>query len=607
MPQTADLQQMAQKLRRDCLISTAEAGSGHPTTCMSCAEIMSVLYFDEMRFDPKNPKARNVDEFILSKGHGAPILWAVLKEAGAISEDLNTLRRIDSPLEGHPTPNSPWVRIATGSLGQGLSAAVGISMAKRIDNLPSRVYCLLGDSESAEGSVWEAAQLAAYDKLDNLVAIVDVNRLGQSGPTMQQHNIDNYLAKWVSFGWAAQAVDGHNVEEIKAAFEKARSTKGKPSAIIARTFKGRGVSFLEDKEGWHGKPLKKGEELNKALAEIGNPAPSITVPTRTVAGTPPKPASFSLGAPELAPSYAPGAEAATREAYGVALVKLGKVNPDVVALDAEVKNSTFADKFKAAFPGRFVDCYIAEQNMAGVALGLASEGKIPFASTFACFLTRAFDQVRMAAISKPNHLVFVGTHVGVSIGEDGASQMGLEDLAMFRSVLGSSVFYPSDAVAAERLTALAAATHGIVYLRMSRPKTKILYTAQDQFVAGGSKTLRSSPKDAATVVAAGITVYEALKAYDALQKEGVSIRIVDAYSVKPLDEATLRKAASETRRLITVEDHQQAGGLGEAVASLGLAPKMLCVREVPRSGKPEELIEWAGISAKAIAEAVKAR
>jgi transketolase len=605
MPDTAALKQMAQKLRRHSLTSTAEAGSGHPTTCMSAAEIMSVLYFHEMRFDPKNPKARNVDEFVLSKGHAAPILWAALKEAGAISEDLNTLRRMDSPLEGHPTPNSPWVRIATGSLGQGLSASVGIAFAKRLDKIPARVYCVLGDSESAEGSVWEAAELGSFYKLDNLVAILDTNRLGQSGPTMLQHNLDGYLAKWIAFGWNAISVDGHNVDDLKAALDKARATKGKPTAIVAKTFKGRGVSFLEDKENWHGKPLKKGDELNKALAEIGDPRITIPVPSRTLDGAPSTNGAFSLEAPELAPNYAPGAEAAPREAYGVALVKLGKINPNVVALDAEVKNSTFADKFKAAYPDRFVDCYIAEQNMAGVALGLASEGKIPFASTFACFLTRAFDQIRMAGISKPKHLIFAGTHVGVSIGEDGASQMGLEDLAMFRSVIGSTVFYPSDPVSAERLTAIAAATPGIVYLRLGRPKGKVLYGAQDKFNVGGSKTPKSSPKDVATVVAAGVTLYEALKAYDLLQKDGISIRVIDAYSVKPLDEATIRKAAAETKKLITVEDHQQAGGLGEAVAALGLAPKMLCVREVPRSGKPEELLEWAGISAKSIVAAVK--
>ena len=606
MAETAALQQMAQKLRRHSLVSTSEAGSGHPTTCMSSADIMSVLFFDELRFDPKNPKARNVDEFVMSKGHAAPILWAALKEAGAIKEDLNTLRRIDSPLEGHPTPNSPWVRIATGSLGQGLSAAVGIAIAKRLDKLGSRVYCLLGDGECAEGSVWEAAFLAGHMKLDNLVAIVDVNRLGQSGPTMLQHDIESYLRKFAAFEWNAIGIDGHDIDEIRAALAKARATQGKPTAIVAKTHKGKGVSFLEAKDNWHGKPVKKGDDLDKALAEVGDPKVSLPVKGTSAGG--PAAAngqSFRLDDPALAPQYAEGSEAATREAYGTALVKLGKVCPAVVVLDAEVKNSTFAEKFKAAFPDRFVDCYIAEQNMAGVALGMASEGKIPFASTFACFLSRAFDQIRMAGISKPEHLVFAGSHVGVSIGEDGASQMGLEDIAMFRAVAGSTVLYPSDGVSAERLTCLAAATKGIVYVRTSRPKTKTLYTAKDEFKVGGSKVLRQSDKDVATVIGAGITVHEALKAYDILKKDGLAIRVIDLYSVKPLDEATLKAAAAATKRLITVEDHYQAGGIGEAVAALGLAPKMLCVREVPRSGKPEELVEWAGISAAAIVKAVK--
>jgi transketolase len=607
MPDTATLQQLAQKLRRDSLVSTAEAASGHPTTCMSCADIMSVLFFHEMRFDPKNPKARNVDEFVMSKGHAAPILWAALKEAGAIREDLLSLRKIDSPLEGHPTPNSPWVKVATGSLGQGLSAAVGIALAKRMDGLASRVYCLLGDGETAEGSVWEAAQMASFNKLDSLCAIVDVNRLGQSGPTMLQHNIDSYLAKFAAFDWHAIGIDGHNIDEIKAALDKARATKGRPTAIIAKTQKGRGVSFLEAKDSWHGKPVKKGDELQKALAEVGDPKVAATVSARTVDGPARSRGAFAIDDPKLAPTYAPGSEIATREAYGNALVKLGQVSPDVVVLDAEVKNSTFAEKFKNAFPDRFVECFIAEQNMAGVALGLAVEGKIPFASTFACFLTRAFDQIRMAGISRPPHLVFAGSHVGVSIGEDGASQMGLEDISMFRSVFGSTVLYPCDGVSAERLTALAAQTPGLVYVRTSRPKTKTLYSAGDAFTVGGSKTLRASAKDAATVVAAGVTVYEALKAHDALAKEGIAIRVIDAYSVKPLDAATLRRAATETKRVITVEDHSVAGGLGEAVAALGLAPTILAVRDVARSGKPEELLAWAKIDAAAIAAAVKSR
>jgi transketolase len=605
MPDNATLAALAQKLRRHSMVSTSEAGSGHPTTCMSCAEVMSVLFFHEMRFNPQDPRARNADTFVMSKGHAAPILWAALKEAGGIREDLLTLRRFDSPLEGHPTPLSPWVKVATGSLGQGLSAATGMALAKRLDGIPARVYCLMGDGEIAEGSVWEAAQMASFNKLDNLCAIVDANRLGQSGPTMIQHNVDSYLAKFIAFDWNAIAVDGHNVAEVVAAFDKARATKGRPTVIIARTKKGKGVSFLEDKEGWHGKALKKGDELNKALAEIPDPGVSLAVPARPVGPAPRPPAAFSLSDPALAPAYGPGQEVATREAYGTALAKLGQVCPDVVVLDAEVKNSTFAEKFKAPFPDRFVECYIAEQNMAGVGLGLSGEGKIPFMSTFAAFFSRAYDQIRMAGYSRPRRLVFCGSHVGVSIGEDGPSQMGLEDLAMFRAVFNTTVFYPSDAVSAERLTALAAQTDGIVYLRTSRPKTKTLYPNTEMFAAGGSKTLRSSPKDAATVVAAGVTLHEALKAHEILAKEGIPIRVIDLYSVKPLDEAALRKAAAETKRLITVEDHSPAGGIGEAVAALGLAPVMLAVRKIPRSGKPEELLRYAEIDAPAIVAAVK--
>lgn len=605
MSDTAQLAQMARKLRRHSLVSTTEAGSGHPTTCMSMADLMAVLFFEEMRFDPRDPKTRLADAFVLSKGHAAPILWAALKEAGAIQEDLRTLRRLDSPLEGHPTPLSPWVKVATGSLGQGLSAAVGMALARRMDGIPSRVYCLLGDGEMAEGSVWEAAQMAAYQKLDSLCAIVDVNALGQSGPTMLQHNLDSYAAKFAAFDWHAIAIDGHDIDQIRRAFEKARATRGRPTAILARTFKGRGVSFLEGKENWHGKPLKKGEELQKALAEVGDPQIVLPVTPRTAPGKAPVPKEWSLDDPALAPSYAPGQEVATREAYGAALVKLGRVCPEVVVLDADVKNSTFSEKFKAAFPDRFVDCFIAEQNMAGAALGLAAEDKIPFASTFACFMTRAFDQIRMAGYSRPRHLVFAGTHVGVSIGEDGPSQMGLEDLAMFRSVFGSTVLYPADAVATERLTALAARTEGIVYLRLSRPKTPVLYPNAEKFPVGGSKVLRRSSKDTVTLVAGGITLFEALKAHELLAKEGIAVRVIDAYSVKPLDAETLRQAASETGRLITVEDHGEAGGLGEAVAALGLAPRILAVRRMPRSGKPEELLRYCGIDAAAIVEAVK--
>ena len=600
----ATLARMAQKLRRHSLESTAEAGSGHPTTCMSAAEIVAVLFFDEMRFDPADPSGRDQDVFVLSKGHAAPILWAALKEAGAIEEDLLSLRRYDSPLEGHPTPRSPWVRVATGSLGQGLSAAAGMAWARKKDGSQGRVYALLGDGEAAEGAVWEAAQFASFNRLDNLCAVLDVNRLGQSGPTMYEHDTGVYEARLRAFGWDAVVVDGHDVAALRAAFAGGRNGGKRPLGIVARTFKGKGVSFLEDKEGWHGKPVKKGEELQKALAELGDTGVAIRVEARRYPAAP----AASPGRPTLVPAYTLGQEVATREAYGTALAKLAKASPAVVAIDGDTKNSTFSERIKEVAADRYVEGYIAEQNMVGAALGLATEGRIPFASTFACFLSRAYDFIRMAAYSRPPHLVLVGSHAGVSIGEDGPSQMALEDLAMMRAVTGSTVLYPSDAVSAERLVEAAAHTPGVVYIRTSRPKTKVIYGNGEYFPVGQSKTLRSSGDDAATVVAAGVTVPEALAAHDALAKEGIAVRVIDLYSVKPVDDETLRKAAAETGRIVTVEDHSVHGGIGDAVAAVvsGLAPvEMLGVRETPRSGKPAELMRAHGIDAESIAAAVR--
>jgi transketolase len=596
---------MAQKLRRHSLESTAEAASGHPTTCMSAAELMSILFFDEMRWDPKDPSGRDADVFVLSKGHAAPILWAALKESGAISDDLLTLRRIDSPLEGHPTRHSPWVRVATGSLGQGLAAAAGMAWTRKLDGTPARIYTLMGDGEMAEGSVWEALQFASYYKLDNLVAIVDVNRLGQSGATMYEHDIDVYVQRLRAFGFETVSVDGHNVAEIKAAFAKGRATTGRPFAIVAKTFKGKGVSFLEDKDGWHGKPVKKGEELQRAVAELGDTDVTINVEARKYPVS--KPAAPAT--PTVAPSYQLGQEVATREAYGTALAQLAKTTPQVVAIDADTKNSTFTERFKFAAPERYAEAFIAEQNMVGAALGMATEGKIAFAASFACFLSRAYDFIRMAAYSQPEHLILCGSHAGVSIGEDGPSQMALEDLAMMRGVLTTTVLYPSDAVSAERLVEQAARTKGIVYIRTTRAKTKVLYGNDEAFPVGGSKTLRQSPKDVVTLVAAGITVPEALAAHELLAKEGIAVRVIDLYSVKPVDEAALLKAAAETKGIVTVEDHSVHGGIGEAVASV-VAGKarvsILGIREIPRSGKPTELVEKYGISARSIVPAVKA-
>ncbi len=600
----ASLQEMARKLRRHSLVSTAEAGSGHPTTCLSCAEIMSVLFFDEMRWDPQDPSGRDADVLVLSKGHAAPILWAALKEAGAIDDDLLSLRQDGSPLEGHPTPNSPWVRVATGSLGQGLSAAAGMALGRKLDRTPARVYALLGDGEAAEGSVWEAAQFASYFKLDNLCALVDVNRLGQSGPTMYQHDLGVYEARFRAFGFEVAVVDGHDVAALRAAFERARACSGKPFAVVARTLKGKGVSFIEDKDGWHGKPLKKGEELERALAELGPAEIELRVTARRYPAADPPTAIAS----SVRPAYKLGQEVATREAYGTALAALGRLDTRVVALDGDTKNSTFSEKLKAGAPERFVEAFIAEQNMVGVALGLASEGKIPFASTFACFLTRAYDFIRMAAYSQPPHLVLVGSHAGVSIGEDGPSQMALEDLAMMRAILGSTVLYPSDAVSAERLTEEAARTGGIVYIRTSRPKTPVIYAHDERFPVGGSKTPRRSERDVVTVVSAGVTLFEALRAADRLAGEGLAVRVIDLYSVKPLDEATLRRAAAETRAIVTVEDHSVCGGLGEAVAGVLAGTtrvEILGVRECPRSATPTELLRRHGLDADAIVAAVR--
>jgi transketolase len=604
MPTDAELFRMAQKLRRHSLVSTAEAGSGHPTTCMSCAELMSVLFFEEMRFDPADPSGSDADVFVLSKGHAAPILWAVLKEAGAIDDDLLTLRRFDSRLEGHPTPLVPWVRVATGSLGQGLCAAAGMAWARKLDRAPGRVFALLGDGEAAEGAVWEAAQFASFYDLDNLCALVDVNRLGQSGPTMYEHDLEPYLARLRGFGWEAEAVDGHDVAAVRGALGRARASRGRPFGVVARTFKGRGVSFLEDKEGWHGKPVKKGEELDRALGELGDTGISLRVAARRYGATP----GPARGEVALTPGYALGQEVATREAYGTALAKLVKVAPQVVAIDGDTKNSTFSERLKEAAPDHFAEGYIAEQNMVGAALGMSTEGKIPFASTFACFLTRAYDFIRMAAYSRPSHLVICGSHAGVSIGEDGPSQMALEDLAMMRAVTGATVLYPCDGVSGERLVEAAARTPGIVYIRTTRPKTPVIYANDETFPVGGSKVLRRSEHDAATVVAAGITVFEALRAHQELAARGISLRVVDLYSVTPVDEATLRAAAAETRGLVTVEDHSVHGGIGEAVASAvaGRAPvTVLGVRTLPRSGKPAELMHAHGIDAAAVVAAVE--
>ena len=607
------LERVATRLRIASVRATSAAGSGHPSSCCSAADLVAALFFGYMRFDPRDPQHDDNDRFVLSKGHAAPLLYAAWAEAGFVPpDDLLRLRQIDCDLEGHPTPRLPFVDVPTGSLGQGICAAVGIALNARRIGSAYRTYVLIGDGESAEGSVWEAAQVADRYRLDNLCAITDVNGFGQSRATQWGHDMAAYRDRWRAFGWHAVVVDGHDVGAILAALDEAAGTSGRPAMILARTVKGHGVSLIEGKDGWHGKPIQPGASLDAALDELngrlvpGTGTPAIPAPpTRSAAARAP------AGPPRLPapPAYEPGSQVATRNAYGDALAALGAADPRVVALDADVGNSTFSQTFENAHPDRFVETYIAEQAMVGAAMGLASRGAIPFPSTFAAFLTRAADFVRMAGIGAMN-VKLAGSHAGISIGEDGPSQMALEDLAMMRAVPGCAVLYPCDAVSAARLVEAAAGHDGMVYIRTSRPKTPVIYAADDEFAIGGSKVVRESPADVATVVAAGVTLFEALRAHDMLAAEGIPLRVIDAYSVQPVDRSTLVAAARRTGgRLITVEDHYAAGGLGdavsEAVAAAGIVVERLAVRGIPRSGRPDELLERFGISASCIAAAVR--
>jgi len=607
----AALKNLATQLRIDSVRSTSEAGSGHPTTCLSAAEIVSTLFYAEMHYDPKNPRNPDNDRFVLSKGHAAPILYAAWAEAGLFPrEELLKLRRIDSDLEGHPTPRLSFVDVATGSLGQGICAAIGTALNARRIGSEYRTYVLLGDGEMAEGSVWEAANVAVYHKLDNLCAVIDVNALGQSQHTQFGHHMDEIAARWKAFEWHTLVVDGHDVQALLNAYDEARATKGRPTMILARTLKGKGLSAIEGKDGWHGKALKKGEETDKAVAELEKQMVggglTAEIPGPRSKSRPDGTADYSK---IPAPAYKKGDQVATREAWGVALAAVGGADPRVVALDADVKNSTFSDKFEKVAAGRFFENFIAEQVMVGASMGLAARGAVPFPSTFACFLTRATDFIRMGAISFAN-VKFTGSHAGVSIGEDGPSQMALEDLSMMRSIHGCAVLYPCDAVSTERLVVEMAKHKGMAYMRTSRPKTPVIYGPDEQFPIGGSKVVRQGPSDKAAVIGAGVTLFEALKAYDTLKAQGIDIRVIDAYSLEPIDAKTMTEAGRATGgRLITVEDHYAAGGIGDAVAGAvapaGFTVRRLAVGEIPRSGQPDELLDRYGISAKHIVEAVK--
>lgn len=605
----AQLENKAAQLRIESIQATSAAGSGHPTSCASAADIVAALFFAVMRYDPRHPQYPGNDRFILSKGHAAPLLYAAWAEAGFIrKEELLKLRAWESDLEGHPTPRLPFVDVATGSLGQGLSAGLGMAWnAKYLDHTQVRTYVLLGDGETAEGSVWEAIQLAPQLRLDNLCAIVDINRLGQSGPTMLQHDTAAYAARWSAFGWHVIAVDGHNLAELLTACEEAKQTKGRPTVILARTIKGKGIPSTENLLGKHGKSLNS-EDGQRAIQALRShmtpdiPEPAIQRP-ETVQTEPASIRSMP------APTYRQGDKIATRTAFGEALANLGKVNPLVVGLDGDVKDSSKMETFAKEFPDRFLECFIAEQNMVGAAVGLAASGKIPFAATFACFLTRAHDFIRMAAIGKAN-IKLVGSHAGVSIGQDGPSQMGLEDIAMMATQPDTVVLYPADAVSTHACMAAAADHRGMVYIRTTRGETPVLYQNEEQFRIGGCKVLRSSDSDQLTIVAAGITLFEALKAYEQLMGEGIAARVIDLYSVKPIDDAALMESARATRgRLFTVEDHYIHGGLGDAVlGALGherVRVHKLAVRDIPHSGKSGELLDHYGISARTIIEAVK--
>lgn len=610
------LEYKAYKMRIDSLLMTTAAGSGHPTSALSAADIVSALFFHGMCFDPQNPENPNNDRFILSKGHAAPIFYAACKELGIITQEQElTYRKFDSVLEGHPTLRFKWTEAATGSLGMGLSIGAGMALSAKMDKRRFYTYVLLGDSEVAEGSIWEAAEIAAFYKLDNIIGILDCNRLGQSTQTMHAHHAQRYAAKFEAFGWKTFIIDGHDMMQIIAALDKARDVRDHPIMIIAKTIKGYGIANVEDKEGFHGKAFSKEEihDIISAMDERFAKAARFDPKSFKWERCLPKEHGPLKQCPfiELKKTHYPiGELIATRKAYGQALADTGSACETVVSLDAEVKNSTYADIFEAQYPERFIQCFIAEQNMVNMGVGLQRRGKIPFISTFGAFFTRAHDQIRMAAIGNAA-LRLCGSHAGISIGEDGPSQMALEDIALMQTLPNSIVLYPCDAVSTHAMVQLMANyTQGISYLRTTRMATPILYETHESFSIGGCKVLRKSTQDKVCVIGAGITLHEALKAYDALAAQGISIAVIDLYSIKPLDVKTIYDVARAAgNKIVTVEDHYLQGGLGQAVTyalrNMDITIECLAVTQLPRSGKPEELLAWAHIDAAAIQNTVK--
>jgi len=606
------LKDAATHLRIHSIESTTTAGNGHPTSCSSMAETIACLYFNVMGYDNDKPKDASNDRFILSKGHAAPILYAAHAMAGQFPvEDLQKLRKIDSDLEGHPTPRLNFIDVATGSLGQGLSVACGMAyVGKFLDKASYRTYCLMGDGESMEGNVWEAINFAGFYKLDNLCAIIDVNRLGQSDPAPLQHDMEQYKARMESFGFHAIVVDGHDVEELLKAFAEAAATKGKPTMILAKTYKGRDFPEMEDKMNWHGKALgaKSAEVLEHLKTKLISPTFEAVVKAPVVDAPEVDITNIKLSEP---PNYKKGDKLATRQAYGTALVKVGKNNDRVCGLDGDMKNSTFSQELRKIFPERHVECFICEQNLAGVGIGMACRDRtVVFMSTFACFFSRAFDNFRMGIISQTNINV-AGSHCGVSIGEDGPSQMGLEDIAMFRTLPGATVFYPSDAVTTERAVELAANTKGLCYIRLSRPATEVIYDNDEEFAIGKAKIITKSDNDCVLIIAAGITLSQAVPAVEQLAAKGINARLMDPFTIKPIDaEGIIANAKECGGRILVVEDHYPEGGIGDAVSEVvcdkrDFIVKKQCVREVPRSGPPMVLLEKFGIGTNCIIKAVE--
>lgn len=615
-----ELKHYALNLRIDSIRATTASKSGHPTSCLSSADIVSTIFFNFLKYDIKNPKNPNNDRFILSKGHAAPLLYATWKQLGIINdEELMKLRSFSSPLEGHPTARFEYNEAATGSLGQGLSMGLGMALAAKIDHLDYKTYVLMGDGEIAEGSIWEACELASYYKVDNLIGIVDCNRLGQTGATMLEHKNQDYVKRFQAFGWNSFEVDGHDIAQIIDGINLAQKTKNQPTMIVAKTIKGYGLDEIADTIGWHGKPLKQEESNNaiSALKQRFKDASEYKIKTNYI---PEKPAhnnikqnifiETDLKESKYKRFFEKNEKLSTRKAYGYALDDMGKNNQNIVTLDGDVGNSTFSEFFAKSFPNRFIQCFIAEQNMIGIASGLQARNKIPFASTFAAFLTRAFDQIRMTEIGK-GALRICGSHCGVSIGQDGPSQMGLEDIAMFNSIPSSIILYPSDAISTYKLmNQCGKYNDGISYLRTTRADTQVIYDIDEKFEIGKCKVLKQSKNDICCIIAAGITLHEALKAYDLLKNEGLSVSVIDLYSIKPMDIETIIKVAKASgNNIISVEDHYLNGGFGQILASKiinsGIKQKMLGVTKLSRSGSPEELMHDAQIDAISIVKAVK--